>query len=165
MDNQSQDIVISSPLKSNPEPKRFYHKTNLALKIMQTGETAEEALKLTNGKEKICERSVYKLKERFKKYSLTQPSIVKSANFQVKRILKSEPRESIKYHMDGDKKVVDSVQEILPSDTNILSAATMVYDRYEPLIQRSININASLDIHPVDLSNYLDVGPVRAAGP
>jgi len=122
---------------------------------MDNGESPEDALKLTNQKKEIQRQTVYDLKRKYLKYTLSHPTIVKKAHNQIKRILDGESRESVKYHMDGENKVVDSVQEIIPSDTNILSAATMVYDRYEPLIQRSINLNASLDIHPVDLSDYL----------
>mgnify|MGYP003395182586 CR=1 FL=1 len=135
------------------QPK-MYKKTEMALKMLAIGETAETALELVNQK-KVSKQAARNLREKWKKYSLTAPSMAKSAHSQIKRILASEPREARKYHMEGEREVVDSIQEILPSDTNILSAATMVYDRYEPVVQRSVHLNVDLmDIHPVDLARY-----------
>lgn len=147
--------LLSLPQKRGWKPGQTANKTDLQMKIIAGGADPRTALELTNNKTKVSDSAVFLLKKKYEKWSLRQPSVVKLAHNQVKRILKSEPREAIKYHMDGEVKVVESIQEIHPSDTNILAASMMVYDRYEPLIQRSINLNASIDFHPVDLSEFL----------
>ena len=85
-------------------------------------------------------RNGYQIEKRIpKQYDLTAPKFIKLASDRVKNILRCEPYGC----MDKIK------------DSTVLQAAQMVYDRVQPLIQRSININASLDIHPVDLADYL----------
>lgn len=82
----------------------------------------------------------YQLEKRIdKRYDLTSKKYIKLASNAVKNLLKAQPFGTI-------EKVKDSTA---------LQAAQMVYDRFQPLIQRSINLNASLDIHPVDISKYL----------
>lgn len=41
-------------------------------------------------------------------------------------------------------------------DSTILDAAKMVYDRVEPAVKQSMNLNINSDISPVDLSKYLN---------
>ena len=138
--------------KRGIKPGQVLPKTTAALQLMDAGIGAREALQITNLKKNISASTVCKLKNKYIKHSLTQPVVVKSAYSQVRRILQSEPREAIKYRMDGETKVAESIQEILPSDTNILAAASMVYDRYEPVVQQSVHVD--MIIHPVDLSEY-----------
>ena len=76
---------------------------------------------------------VGKVKQKVKKYSLLQPSTVKSANNQIKRILAGETREISQQAVTKAGEVVDYIETIAPSDSNIIAAASMVYDRFEPV--------------------------------
>lgn len=136
------------------DSKKMYKKTETALKMMAIGETARAALETVNDKKNVSRGAVYDLKQKYKKWSLTQPNVVKLAHSQVKRILKAEPRQVTRYKMEQGRPVVDSVQEVAPSDTNILAAAVMVFDRYEPVVQHSIQAKIDILAHPVDLSLY-----------
>ena len=122
------------------------------MKLMDAGETAENALKIVNNKDKVHKQSVYALERKYKKYSLSKPNMAKLANNQVKRILKSQPREITKQILTKDGQVVDIIEQITPSDTNILSAAMMVYDRYEPTRAQEGSGNTYNTY--IDLSNY-----------
>lgn len=82
----------------------------------------------------------YDLEKRIdKRYDLTSAKFIKLASKAVKNLVQAQPFGSI-------EKVKDSTA---------LQAAQMVYDRVQPVIQRSITLNANLDIHPVDLGDFL----------
>ena len=150
MPNNTEDIkYITETGRKQP---KLLKKTLLEMKLMDAGETAENALKIVNNKDKVHKQSVYALERKYKKYSLSKPNMAKLANNQVKRILKAEPRERIKDTKIIDGQVVEIKEEIVPSDTNILSAAMMVYDRYEPT--RSQESSGDTYNTYIDLSNY-----------
>ena len=44
------------------------------------------------------------------------------------------------------------IEEIAPTWTNKIAAASMIYDRVEPVVHQNLNVNAT--ISPVDLSKY-----------
>ena len=126
-------------------------KTLEAFKLVAAGLEPREALQAVNCTKKISSQSVSVFKKKLKKYSLTSPSIVKSANNQIKRILAGEVREVPKQAVTKAGEVVDYTEVIAPSDTNILAAASMVYDRYEPVKGQSAGPTSNTYI---DLSNY-----------
>ena len=144
----------------NNMPKTL-QKTRDAILMVQAGIDPESALKYANLKTKVSAKQVSVLRQKVKKYSLQAPSVVKSANNQVKRILAGEVREIPKQAVAKSGEVVDYTEVIAPSDTNILAAASMVYDRYEPAVKIQANVN--LDVDPVDLGVYLNSRPI--AGP
>ena len=39
-------------------------------------------------------------------------------------------------------------------DSTVLAAAKEIYDRHEPVIKQSLNLNLNADISPVDISKY-----------
>lgn len=55
--------------------------------------------------------------------------------------------------VDPEKVKLKSSIELKGSDIN--KAIDRVYDRAQPLIQRSLNLNANVDFHPVALEDYL----------
>ena len=113
-------------------PAKLLPKTLDAIKLVQAGIDPERALQITNGKEIISERAIYSLKAKSRKYSLQAPSLVRSAQNQIKRILTSGAREEAHTKVTGQGQVVEYTDNIYPTDANILAAASMVYDRYEP---------------------------------
>ena len=114
-------------------PAKLLPKTLDAIKLVQAGIDPKRALQITNGKETISERAIYSLKAKSRKYSLQAPALVRSAQNQIKRILTSEAREEAHTKVTGQGQVIEYTDNIYPTDTNILAAASMVYDRYEPV--------------------------------
>jgi hypothetical protein len=140
-----------APKRRKPQQK-VYKKTQLAMAMISAGETPENALKLLNGKDKIHPQSVYALKRKYKNHSLQAPGMVSAAKSQIKRILKGEAREVTQQKATKDGQVIEYTEQIVPSDTNIIAAASMVYDRYEPVVRQTLNVN--VDVDPVDLGQF-----------
>jgi hypothetical protein len=112
---------------------KLLQKTLDAIQLVNNGADARTALQITNSKADISNVAVYKFNQKYKKYSLTHPKLIKSANNQIKRILAGETREIDQQAVTKAGDVVDFKQTIAPSDSNILAAASMVYDRFEPV--------------------------------
>lgn len=112
---------------------KLYPKTEQALRLCAIGTDPAEALKIVNGKDKIHRNAVTSLKKKYAKWSLKNPSVVKLANNQVKRILQGEGRGIEQQKVTAQGQVIDYTETVVPSDTNILAAAMMVYDRVEPI--------------------------------
>lgn len=140
----------SQTIPANNMPKTL-QKTRDAILMVQAGIDPESALKYTNLKTKVSAKQVSVLRQKVKKYSLQAPSVVKSANNQLKRILAGEVRTVDKQAVTKAGEVVDYTEVIAPSDTNILAAASMVYDRYEPVKGQSAGPTGNTYI---DLSQY-----------
>ena len=114
-------------------PQKYARKTELALKMMAMGESAENALKLTNLRDTISGEAVRKLEQKYRRWTLNSPTMAHLAHSQVRRILKGTPRQIEKEVVLKNGQATEITEQIVPSDTNILSAAMMVYDRYEPV--------------------------------
>lgn len=125
---------VEIPIK---QPK-LMNKTLEAFKLVESGLEPSEALKAVNYTRKISPQSVSVFKKKLKKYTLTNPTIIKLAHQAIKDCLNNKP-------ING---------EIYPSHTNKLAAASMVYDRVEPTIKQTQNLNVNVDCHPVDLSRW-----------
>ncbi len=132
--------------------QKIYSKTEQAFKLLSIGETAENALKLVNNKDNITRQAAGNLRKKFARWSLKNPSMVKLANNQVKRILKAEAREVEQQKVTKDGQVIDYIEKIVPSDTNILAASMMVYDRIEPI--KSVEIGDNQGVQFIDLTTY-----------
>ena len=111
-------------------------KTVDAIKLVAMGLQPQEALQITNHKPKITSEAVRKFNRKFDKYSLVKPDLVKLARNAVKDVLDNKP-------INGD---------IYPTHSNKLAAASMVYDRFEPVKsnQEATTINNTF----IDLSHY-----------
>ncbi|MFA5340559.1 MAG: hypothetical protein WC332_02165 [Clostridia bacterium] len=124
--------MIEQPVK---EPK-LAPKTIQAMQYVDAGLTPRQALQAVNLKSNISNQAISKFNAKYKKYSLTTPKMQKLASKALQDCLSDKP-------ING---------EILPSYTNKIAAASMVYDRIEPVIRQNLNIN--VDVHPVDLSRW-----------
>jgi hypothetical protein len=131
--NQPKTVV-----KNTTKP---YPKTLEAMKLVDMGLPAKQALQYVNLKDNISNQAVSKFKAKYKKYSLASPKMVKLANVAIKDCLSDKP-------INGD---------IFPSYTNKLAAVSLVYDRYEPAIKQQANLNINVDCHPVDLARWANV--------
>lgn len=139
------------PIPPNNQGK-LYKKTQTALKLMDAGVAPKEALQITNCKKDISWEAVKSLKEKYRKHSLTEPSTVKLAYKQIRRILQAESRGVVQQKMSKDGQVVEFTEQIAPTDSNILAAAGMVYDRYEPV--RGQESGTGQGNTYIDLSSY-----------
>ena len=124
---------------------RYYSKTQAALQIMDAGVNPKDALQITNQTNNIHRNTVINLKKKYARYSLTHPKIIKAAHSQISRILNAEPREVTQQTVDKQGQVVEYIEQIAPTDTNILTAVGMVYDRIDP-IKREDTHNINLDM-------------------
>ena len=117
----------------NGKTPRLYQKTLDAFKLIEAGLTPREALQAANMVTKVSDQAVCNLKKKLKKYSLSAPKTVSLAHHQIRRILAAQAREVARQKVTNDGQVIDYTEQIVPTDTNILAAASMVYDRYEPI--------------------------------
>ena len=73
-----------------------------------------------------------------KKYDLREETYLKPAQLAIKRILKG--------------KTFGEVTTI--KDSTVLSAAAMVYDRVDPVVKQSVNLNATVNFVEVNLNEF-----------
>jgi len=138
--------------KTCQQETKYMPKTLEAFKLVEAGLSPKQALQAVNYTSKISPTSVSTFKQKLKKHSLTAPKLVKSAHNQIARILAAETREIEQQKVTKDGQVIDYTETIAPSDTNILAAAALVYDRYEPVVRQSVQIN--IDVDPINLDAY-----------
>ena len=135
-------------------PKQQLNLSNkgmLQMKMLDAGVDPKTALMLTNRKDKISDVAVYKLKEKYKRYSLTRPKTVKLAERAVLDVLEGKEIEYTAQKVTKTGEVVDYKEKIVPSASNKLAAAAMVYDRYEPVKQQDQQVTSNTYI---DLTTY-----------
>ena len=137
------------------KPPRMCQKTVDAIKLVAMGLQPQEALQITNHKPRITSEAVRKFNRKFDKYSLVKPDLVKLARNAVKDVLDNKP-------INGD---------IYPTHSNKLAAASMVYDRFEPVKSQQteanqvithidfsvINNNLGVDLGVCDNKDVIDV--------
>jgi hypothetical protein len=149
----------------NTNQPKYYPKTMDAIKMIQAGIDPADALKYSNFKEVVSTSAVAKIKQKARKYSLTQPSLVKTARNQIKRILNGEVREIPQQTVTKAGQVVDYTEIIAPSDSNILAAASMVYDRFEPVkgvqSEGGKGGNTYIDLSVINNTQVINDEPVR----
>lgn len=127
-------------------------KTIAQLTMMDNGVDALTALQLTNNKQQISPVTKYKLEKKYQRYSLLSTAMRKMAHNAVKDCLSDAPIIQKRKDRQGN----EIIEEIPPTWTNKIAAASMVYDRVEPAIRQNQNLNVNVDVHPVDLSLYLN---------
>lgn len=148
---------MDAPTNTDDIAPKMGKKVRLQLQMMDAGVDAGTALCITNaGKVQASKSARTKLRDKWKKWSLSRPPLVKSAYTQVERILSATSRVVPTERMARDGTIVTINETIAPTDATILAAASMVYDRYEPIIahSQSVSVVLSADIHPVDISCY-----------
>jgi hypothetical protein len=139
---------MTEPIKKEP---KLQAKTLQAFKLVEAGLSPREALQATNMKSDISSAGIAVFKNKYKKYTLTEVSTVKLASTQIKRILKARAREEAHTKVTKDGEVIEYTDNVYPTDSNILAAASMVYDRYEPVKAQDA---PGATIQHIDLSSY-----------
>lgn len=127
---------------------RYAQKTLDAMALVQAGLKPKEALKAVNYTNKISDRAVSSFNKKFRKHSLTAPTMVKLAHHAVKDCLTDTPITQVKKDKQGN----EIVEEIAPTWTNKLAAAAMVYDRVEPV--KGGTDTPGQTINYIDLRSY-----------
>lgn len=121
--------------KTEQKQPKYQQKTLTAIQLVNSEVDPRTALQIVNNKDKISPSAVHYLKQKVNKWSLKHPKTVKAANSQVTRILSGETRSIPQQKVTKSGEVVEFTETIAPSDSNILAAAAMVYDRFEPTRQ------------------------------
>jgi hypothetical protein len=128
-----------NPQETTIKQPKTQAKTIEAIRLVQNGADYQTALQITNNKPVISQRAIYKLKDKCKKYELTNPKMVKLAHSALKDCLSDQP-------------ILGT--EVKPTWSNKIAASSMIYDRFEPVIHQQVNINT--EFSPVDLSSYFN---------
>jgi hypothetical protein len=137
-------------------PGTLAKKTQKALELVNnTNIDPKEALTLVNNGKIPCRESLNNFKKNLDKYRLSHPRMVKLARNVVLDTLKGESREVTQQYFSKTKgEMVEITEQIVPSVTNQLAAAAMVYDRADPIEHRNINLNLNADLSPIDLDKW-----------
>lgn len=139
--------------KTPRKPKKLAQKTLTAIKMLDNGVDPKTALQLVNNKHQIHPQTINNLKNTYKKYSLTHPKTVKLAQNAITEILQGKGVEVTKTKIGDDGQLIEYTEETaIPTASNRIAAASLVYDRFEPAIQRTESVNINID--PVDLAKY-----------
>ncbi len=126
-----------------PVTRDMHPKTDAVCALINAGRDPEEAYAMINpDKKPLTKANKHELKKKANALALQDPKRVKAAQKAIDSILLG-------------KKVGD-VKSIHTSD--IIQAVKMIADRVDPVVNQSLNINASVEISPVDLSAYLNRG-------
>ena len=128
---------------------KYAQKTIDAINLVSAGLEPTKALQAVNYKANITQQAVNKFKKKYQKYSLTSPKITKLAHDAITDCLSDQPIIQVKKDKDGN----EVTEAISPTWSNKMAAASMVYDRVEPVIHRAESVSHHV-IHPVDLSKY-----------
>jgi len=146
------------PKKETVKRHKVYKKTAAAIAMMDSGMDAKTALQVVNNTPRPAKATIYSLQAKHRDHTLTAPSTVKLAESQLKRILRAKAKREDHTKVMGNGEVVVYTDNIYPTDTNIIAAAGMVYDRYEPAVKMQASLNMAVDV--VDLSTFRNIMPV-----
>ena len=129
------DPTIRPPVKSTMSPK-----TEAVCTLINAGKDPAEAYEIVNPGKTLTKANKHELKRKANALALSAPKRVKAAQKALDAILRGE--------------TVGDVKNINTSD--VIAAVKMIADRVDPIINQNLNINANVDISPVDLSEYLN---------
>lgn len=77
------------------------------------------------------------------KYDLTNSNFIKLASNVVKNVLKGTPTEVRHTDLDKNGNLVEIIKDIHPKHSEKLQAASMVYDRAQPVKRSEAEVNIS----------------------
>jgi hypothetical protein len=148
-DGENSQGPITSPEKP---AKKLLKKTLAAFKMVDAGISPREAIETVNLKSHMTDAAVSRFADKYKKYGLNNEETAHLASRQIKRILRARAREEAHTKVTKDGQVIDYTDNIYPTDSNIIAAAAMVYDRYEPI--KSADPGQGAGNTYIDLSTY-----------
>lgn len=129
------------PKTTDDKPIPITERTETMFKLMDTGMPIETAYAVVHPNKKLGKHNKDSMMQKHKRWSLTNPKLVKAAYQALQDTVSMLPVQC------GDATVI-------PTISNRLTAAQMIVDRAEPIINKNLNINANLDVSPVDLDKY-----------
>lgn len=142
---------VNNMQNTNTSHSNMYNADTVAMfKLLEKGLHAKDAYKLVKGRDDISIVSQSRLRAKYKQWSLTSPQMQKLAHHAIKDTLKLQPLVVSKLDAQGN----EVIEKIYPSHTNRIAAAAMVADRVDPVVRQNLNVNANIDISPVNLDNY-----------
>jgi hypothetical protein len=97
-----------------------------------------------------------------KKYGLKNLKMARLASNVVKNVLKGKPTEQSKVSVTKDGEVIKYTDNIYPTHANQLQAATMVYDRIEP-IKRDDAGSQAAPVAPVSVNILFQGSPAQVS--
>lgn len=121
-------------------PKGYSKETKAICDLINCGNTIEESYNIVKPDKTLTKANKHELKKKANALALSDPKRVGYAQKAIDRILRGQ--------------VVGNAKTINTSD--ILTAVKMIADRVDPVVNQNMNINANVDISPVDLSSYLN---------
>jgi hypothetical protein len=121
--------------ETTEKPPKYYPKTLEAIQLVNAGVSPEMALRFSNQKDNIRPETVSRFKQKLKKYTLTHPKLVKLAHNAVQDCLTDQPIISKRTDRQGN----EIIEENTPTWANKIAAASMVYDRAEPVKQPEVH--------------------------
>lgn len=142
--------------------------TKRIMQMMNRGVSIEDAYKLVKNKDIIHRNTKADIKKKYAKWSLTRPQLVNLAQKAVKETLQMKCAETgVQILCPGckgkknDAQVCAQCKDVgliseksTPSHTNRLAAATMVMDRAEPVIRKSLSLSVDLNFTDVNLESF-----------
>ena len=120
--------------------QKYSDKTLQVFELLDKGLDIKDARTLVKPDKKVGRDADYKLMQKFKQWSLTNPKRVQKASKVYDNALNGKP-------------LTKNTDEI-PSNHQILSVAKDILDRQEPKTTRQENVSISVDLTPVDLERY-----------
>ena len=122
------------------KPKGLSKESVAICNLINSGHDIEDAYAVVKPDKVLTKANKHELKKKANALALSDPQRVRVAQKSLDAILKG--------------KVVGEAKTINTSD--ILSAVKMIADRVDPVVNQNLNINANVEISPVDLSAYLN---------
>jgi hypothetical protein len=99
----------------------------------------------------ISNGRVSQIDRELQQWGLKNLKMVRLAHNVVKNVLKGMPQEQARRAATKDGQVIDYIDNIYPTHTNQLQAATMVYDRVEP-VRKDTDTSTSAPVCPVSIN-------------
>ena len=154
---EGQIVPVKKSISPNAgkKPGDLSHKTRKAIAlVVDHGVAPKEAMILTGCAKTVNPQTISAFKGKVEKYSLQRPVMQKLAHQALRDTLEGKEAryDAVKVFSNGAK--VPYQEVIVPSYTNKLAAAAMIYDRVDPLVRRSENLNVNVGCSPVDLEKY-----------
>jgi hypothetical protein len=151
--NQEED----STKQLNQPVKKYTKKRLNQFKMLDSGCTALDTLKISNNKATISKQAAHQLIHEYKKYQLASPELIQLSHKVIKEALKGKEHTYTAQKVTPKGDVVDYKEVIAPTYANRLAAASMVYDRFDPVKQTGSG-NGESQPHPINLQLYINVG-------
>lgn len=122
------------------KPAGISKETKAICDLINSGHDIEDAYVAIKPDKVLSRANKHELKKKANALALSDPARVRTAQKSLDAILKGK--------VVGDAKTINT--------SDILSAVKMIADRVDPVVAHNLNINANVEISPVDLSMYLN---------